>query len=386
MVVSWALAAAATALMVAEALTSMHEYRMLHCLLKLVKKHDEEMHTFWTESNLPDPHADDILDTIRPGDVLHHYIIERKLGVGSFGHVYQAQDTLRWNRTVALKIYKSRKTEALKEFDTLRKLQTLDPSHLHHIVDVSESFDALDDRTCIVLELLGNDLIRQSTKMPSFWEHGLNYANLRQLAKAVLDGLRFLHSNHRIHGDIKPENIILSKNGDFSSATIVDFGSSEDDSETSELSLHTRVYQAPELLLGLPHSTPIDVWALGTILAILRQPQISWFNGETSRDVFLRIVETIGLPSRDIIDPATRRIGICSSSSGKTFLYKVSHIDFSALRAHIKTEPLWHKLPCKSGDVPCLYFRDLIERMLTFDPAARITAAEALAHPFLTVH
>lgn len=133
MVVSWALAVAATALVVAEALTSMHEYRMLHCLLKLVKKHDEEMHTFWTESNLPDAYADDILDTIRPGDVLHHYIIERKLGVGSFGHVYQAQDTLRWNRTVALKIYKSRKTEALKEFDTLRKLQTLDPSHLHHI-------------------------------------------------------------------------------------------------------------------------------------------------------------------------------------------------------------------------------------------------------------
>lgn len=71
-----------------------------------------------------------------------------------------------------------------------------------------------------------------------------------------------------MHCDLKPENILL-KQPDRSAVKVIDFGSSCLEDETRYTYIQSRFYRAPEVILGLPYGTPIDMWSLGCILAEL---------------------------------------------------------------------------------------------------------------------
>ena len=68
--------------------------------------------------------------------------------------------------------------------------------------------------------------------------------------------------------DLKPENVLL-KNPGRSGIKVIDFGSSCFESQRVYSYIQSRFYRAPEVLLGAPYSTAIDMWSFGCILAEL---------------------------------------------------------------------------------------------------------------------
>jgi serine/threonine protein kinase len=89
-----------------------------------------------------------------------------------------------------------------------------------------------------------------------------------RLFKQILEGIKYLHSHGYSHGDIKPENVILDKQGN---AKLIDFGYSRrkqigDESDKAG----TLLYAAPELLRRGPFNTQkADIWSLGILLYLM---------------------------------------------------------------------------------------------------------------------
>jgi dual specificity tyrosine-phosphorylation-regulated kinase 2/3/4 len=97
---------------------------------------------------------------------------------------------------------------------------------------------------------------------------GLSLGLIRRVAVQLLLSLRFLRKLRVIHCDLKPENILL-KSADKSGIKIIDFGSSCFSDQRIYTYIQSRFYRAPEIILGIPYTTAIDMWSFGCILVEL---------------------------------------------------------------------------------------------------------------------
>jgi len=139
-------------------------------------------------------------------------------------------------------------------------------------------------------------------------------------------------------------------------------------------------YRAPELLLGAEGYSPaIDIWSCGCIMAELLYG-MPVFPGETEIDQLLRIYKLLGAPNDKIwyalpcIHNLAPSLTICFyERSGYSKLPMVEKLNFPSLQ--------YNNLRAKFPDLQSEGL-DLLNRMLTYDPKKRITAQEALSHPF----
>ena len=95
---------------------------------------------------------------------------------------------------------------------------------------------------------------------------------LQKIAKQILEGLEYLHDRNIAHRDLKPQNVLMNKEG---IVKVADFGLAKKLRKISTLNVVSLWYRAPELLLGLKNYSPnIDIWSLGCMLAefILGKP------------------------------------------------------------------------------------------------------------------
>jgi serine/threonine protein kinase len=81
----------------------------------------------------------------------------------------------------------------------------------------------------------------------------------------MLQALKFMRDENIIHCDMKPENILL-KSKDKSGIKVIDFGSSCFSDQRIYTYIQSRFYRAPEIMLGIPFTTAIDMWSVGCIL------------------------------------------------------------------------------------------------------------------------
>lgn len=92
-------------------------------------------------------------------------------------------------------------------------------------------------------------------------------AKIQKWMADICSGLQYIHSQHIIHGDIKPANILLDDKGN---AKIADFGTSTILEHTSEKTTmkggNTKHYVGPEMCEGKPHDRAVDIWALGCVI------------------------------------------------------------------------------------------------------------------------
>ena len=113
----------------------------------------------------------------------------------------------------------------------------------------------------------------------------------------ILCGVDFLHSHRIVHRDLKPQNLLVTRDGnvkltDFGLARIYEF-----------YTLLTSVvvtlwYRSPEVLMGLPYATPVDIWSCGCIFAelFLRKPL---FPGNYEMDQLQKVFDVVGTPSEE---------------------------------------------------------------------------------------
>lgn len=220
-------------------------------------------------------------DYIVKSEELKYMVIEL-LGVGTFGQVFRCVSNE--GDEVAIKVVKSINRYFQYEMNEVRILKKLKENNLNeYFVELFDAF-IYKQHLCIVIEILSKNMY-DLTKIFRF--SGINYTFLRTLLRQVLEGLHELHSLGIVHCDLKPENILLS---DYfgCKVKIIDFGSSTTKTLSSIFYVQSRFYRAPEVILGIPYSSSIDIWSFGCLAyeLFIGRPL---FPGKDNKDQIMKI-------------------------------------------------------------------------------------------------
>lgn len=223
------------------------------------------------------------------------------------------------------------------------------------IIKLVDFFDAPTHFFLVMTHVAGGDLFSRVIDRQCYSED-----NARDLAIGILEALSFMHSRNVVHRDIKPENILLVSHGDDTKVKIADFGfaatlppSSDDDSgaesdETIRAAGRKEMkqgqltgkcgslsYISPEALSGRPYGTKTDMWSLGVVLYFVIAGYPPFVDHLSKRGLFKKIIRG----DFDFHDNEWA----CVSREGK----------------------------------------DFISALLTVDPLERLSAEEALNHPWI---
>jgi len=353
-----------------------------------------------------------------------------ELGQGSYGEVYKCTDH-RTGSTVAVKKTKLNRKD--KHCLMLHLREICASEHINHpnlvkLLDVLEG--SSDGCLYLVYELADTDLYQLFASSQI-----LTNEHIQFFMYQLVVGLRYLHSAGVIHRDLKPANVLVNAD---CSLKICDLGActySEEESRSTDatslgkrprsepapavptsLAFHdldvskhhppeaaraagdcsdkgvlkgaphtqcvtTRWYRAPEIILLEPYTKAVDVWSLGCIFAeLLGMQKESKFRGplfpgdtcfplsvvdadtdfKSATDQLNMIFSVTGTPTPEEIE---------NTGSAREYLQKLKEVKAKS------PEVLW---PKSDPDA-----RDLLWKMLTFDPKKRITLDEALKHPYI---
>lgn len=191
-----------------------------------------------------------------PGAVVDGFKVTRLVAEGAMGQVYLAHDE-RLDRYVALKFIKGGALDAkgLERFGA--EARTTAQFNHPHIVTVYAA-GAFEGRPWIALEYLDGENLRERL------ERGpLPVVEALRLAKATAEALREAHRFEVVHADLKPENVLLPRDG---RVRVVDFGLARLVGTEATAGSGTPSYMAPERWHGEKPRPSMDVWALGVIL------------------------------------------------------------------------------------------------------------------------
>ncbi|XP_070156179.1 serine/threonine-protein kinase minibrain [Polyergus mexicanus] len=323
---------------------------------------------------------------------LDRYEIDSLIGKGSFGQVVKAFDHEEQTQ-VAIKIIKNKKpflNQAQIEVRLLEMMNRADTDNKYYIVKLKRHF-MWRNHLCLVFELLSYnlyDLLRNTNF------RGVSLNLTRKFAQQLCTALLFLSTPELniIHCDLKPENILLC-NPKRSAIKIVDFGSSCQLGQRIYQYIQSRFYRSPEVLLGIPYDLAIDMWSLGCILVEMHTGE-PLFSGANEVDQMNKIVEVLGMPPKHILDqahkarkyfdkvPTDGSYVLKKSKDGKKYkspgtrrLHDILGVESGGPGGRRIGEP-GHSMS------DYLKFKDLIVRMLDFDPKTRVTPYYALQHNF----
>lgn len=275
------------------------------------------------------------------------------LGEGTYGIVYKAKDR-QTDEVVALKKIRLETEDEGIPSTTLREISVLMRLKHPNIVQLINVIQE-NGRLFLVFEFVDQDLKKymESVSGP------LSLPLIKSYTYQLLNGLAFCHVEGVMHRDLKPQNILISRDGQLK---IADFGLARSFVPPIRPFTHEVVtlwYRPPEILLGCKtYALPVDVWAVGAIL--IESTKKPLFPGDSEVDELFKIFRILGTPNE------TMWPGV------------------SKLQDWNPDFPVWPTLNL-SKSAPALGEAgiDLCDQLLALDPKNRISARDALAHPFL---
>ncbi|KAI8803137.1 kinase-like domain-containing protein [Cladochytrium replicatum] len=284
------------------------------------------------------------------------YTNYKVIGNGSFGVVFQAKIIETGEHAAIKKVLQDKRFKA--------KLQIMRLVSHPNIVALKAFFYSNGEKKDevflnLILEFVPETIYRASR----------HYAKLKQTMPMIcvklymyqlFRALAYIHSLGICHRDIKPQNLLLDpasgilKLIDFGSAKILVAG------EPNVSYICSRYYRAPELIFGSTgYGVCIDVWSTGCVMAelMLGQPL---FPGESGVDQLVEIIKVLGTPTREQI---------------KAMNQNYTEYKFPQIKPCS-----WSKVFRNRATTPESI--DLISKLLEYTPTARLTAVEAMTHPF----
>ena len=275
-----------------------------------------------------------------------------KIGEGTYGVVYKARDVVT-NHTVALKKIRLEGEDegvpptAIREISVLREITH---ENIVKLIDIVHS----EMKLYLIFEYLEKDLRKFTESCKNLSEE-----LIKKLIHQILSGICHCHRHRILHRDLKPQNLLIDSNQNLK---IADFGLARAFSLPLKTYTHEVVtlwYRAPEILMGAKkYSTPVDIWSIGCIFAELANGR-PLFTGDSEIDQLFRIFRMLGTPDEKVYPG-------------------ISHLpDFKSSFPKWRAQELEANVYGISG-----LGIDLLSKMLILDPAQRISARLALAHPY----
>ncbi|MBI4853231.1 MAG: serine/threonine protein kinase [Acidobacteria bacterium] len=246
---------------------------------------------------------------IDPKEILNNrYKIERELGKGGFGIVYQAKDLVGGNK-VALKLLietQDMVQHSINQQFFEREIKILSKIEHPNIISVLDSGFSSNGSPFFVMNYIEGMPLDQLIKIDSLWSVDKVLNILKQLCPA----LHSIHLKNIIHRDLKPANIMIEKVGDGQRAILLDLGiakmvrGSNDNSLMQELTktgmtVGTLQYISPEQCLDLTLDSGVDIYSLGIVVYQLLTGKMP-FKTSTLAELIIAHVQGKPIPMREV--------------------------------------------------------------------------------------
>ncbi|CDO70134.1 hypothetical protein BN946_scf184783.g18 [Trametes cinnabarina] len=292
-------------------------------------------------------------------NVPDRYEIVRRIGGGRYSEVFEGVDSSNEDPCVIKVLKPVARKKIKREIKILRNL-TGGPNIIRLMDTVHDEHSRSNS---LIMEYIEN----------SDWKevyYNLTEMEIKHYLFQLLTALDFVHSRGIIHRDVKPANIMFDRAR--RKLRLIDWGLAEFYHPGVELHIRvaSRYFKGPELLVGYKHyDYALDIWSTGCIMAAMLFRRENFFRGRDNDDQLLKIIKVLG---SDDFERYLAKYG----------LYLQTYDD-ELVQSHAKVP--WSKfVTADNRHIVSTDALDLLDKLLRFDHAERLTAAEALAHSFFS--
>uniref|UniRef100_A0A6B2LA51 non-specific serine/threonine protein kinase n=1 Tax=Arcella intermedia TaxID=1963864 RepID=A0A6B2LA51_9EUKA len=295
---------------------------------------------------------------IQWGSSIEDYEVVKKLGRGKYSDVFEAINVVNSQKCV-IKILKPVKKKKIKR--EIMILQNLcGGTNIIKLLDVVR--DSHTKTPALVFEHVNNSDFKNLYS--SFQD-----ADVKFYMFELLKALDYAHSNGIMHRDVKPQNVVIDHK--MRVLRLIDWGLAEFYHKDMQYNVRvaSRCFKGPELLVDMQdYDYSLDIWSLGCMFAGIIFKREPFFRGNDNKDQLVKIAKVLGT---DLLDLWLHKYDI--------------HLPWRPSLGSELAKPWPMFIAAENVSLCGNDALDLLDRLLKYDPQERLTAREAMEHPYFAL-